>query len=838
MEFYINQNSTLPILRMEIIKDGRSDFNLNSFLDNGATFLISLFDKSTDTFLFASKECILITEYSEYEGKNLYFLTYQFSSKDTLRTGRFEVQISIPSDNGVILLPLGDKFFVNVIESFSGKILGYNNSNYVSDLPCCGFQQTYTSEFISLDAYYNPGSLIIDYFLNSYVEFVNDITVYFQNELYTFSGESILISTGITLSSGQTQSGLQIVFETFNFDNLTRQGVLSNIRIESLLDSTIINFSDNFFYSTLPPAPTPTKTPTPTITSIQTPTQTNTQTNTSSQTPTPTQTNTSSQTPTPTQTKTPTNTLTNTPTQTQTQTFTSTPTQTKTPTPTNTSTNTPTQTVTPTNPCVEYITDEFGNFILTENGDYIISELNPCITPTPTKTTTPTVTPTNTETVTPTNTETPTNTPSQTTTQTPTLTENLSPTPTPTNTITPTNTETTTPTNTETPTNTPTPTVTQTSTNTETPTPTVTPTNTETPTPTQTLTNTITPTNTETPTPTTTPTNTTTQTPTNTETPTPTQTPTNTNTPTTTNTPTNTETPTPTVTPSNTPTQTQTLTQTPTNTNTPSPTQPIRLTGQDVLLIASGTTATQNSLWKLNPDLQSATLILNDFPNLGTQRQYLDVAHTETKLWRGGGSSNKILEYDITLNPFTLTYNREITAPFVLGEGLAVRESGGQNILIVTTGQTLGSTGAIYDLDITTTAATSTLRFNLPTSANCLGDIYLSTNNQLVMAVRTGDSVNTQYRTLVYNYTANSLSTVISYSNSAVFSTRNGYWSSGSTMYIFKGGTLQTGQSRSVTTTIDTVSPYTISSTLNFFWVGSPIQGWSQVPSACTAFFT
>ena len=65
MEFYIKQNSTLPILKMEIIKDGRSDFNLNSFLSGSSVFLISLYDKSNDRFLFASKECYVSSEYSK-----------------------------------------------------------------------------------------------------------------------------------------------------------------------------------------------------------------------------------------------------------------------------------------------------------------------------------------------------------------------------------------------------------------------------------------------------------------------------------------------------------------------------------------------------------------------------------------------------------------------------------------------------------------------------------------------------------------------------------------------------------------------------------------------------
>ena len=135
---------------------------------------------------------------------------------------------------------------------------------------------------------------------------------------------------------------------------------------------------------------------------------------------------------------------------------------------------TPTPTPTPTKICVEYLTDEFGNFILTENGDYIISEINPCVTPTPTKTPTSTNTPTPSITPTITQSETPTQTPAETPTNTPTQTLTISVTPTKNPTVTPTSTNTPTPTNTETPTST--------TTNTQTPTNTPTPTQTPTPT--------------------------------------------------------------------------------------------------------------------------------------------------------------------------------------------------------------------------------------------------------------------------------------------------------------------------------------------------------------------
>jgi hypothetical protein len=67
---------------MEIIKDGRSDFNLNSFLSGGTTFLISLYNKSNDKFLFASKNCYVTSEVSPFGGEILYYINYQFTNKD------------------------------------------------------------------------------------------------------------------------------------------------------------------------------------------------------------------------------------------------------------------------------------------------------------------------------------------------------------------------------------------------------------------------------------------------------------------------------------------------------------------------------------------------------------------------------------------------------------------------------------------------------------------------------------------------------------------------------------------------------------------------------------
>jgi hypothetical protein len=388
MEFYIKKNATLPVLKVEICRDGRSDFNLNSFLDSNNTFYISLFDKTIDKILFSSKECFVTTEVSPFEGKTLYYLNYQFTNKDTIKEGRYEVQISVTSENGVIILPLQEKFYVNVIDSFAADNSSFSDL-YSLNLPCCGFQETFDIDGLILEAYYYPGSLIVDYILTSTKSYDKDITVNFTNTLEVITGSTIEIFTGVTISSGETRGTSQIVFSNYDYNNLSQISYISSVEFIDDIPNTVLNFEGSSIFNTPPPSVTPTKTPTPTLTS--TPTSTNTPTQTS----TPTNTPTGSETPTP--TVTPTNTPTPSVTETLTPTPTNTPTESVTPTPTNTPTNTQTPTVTPT---------------MTET---------PTNTPTPSVTETPTNTPTLTQT--PTNTPTPSETPpSVTPTNTPTMT--------------------------------------------------------------------------------------------------------------------------------------------------------------------------------------------------------------------------------------------------------------------------------------------------------------------------------------------------------------------------------------------------------------------------------
>ena len=295
-------------------------------------------------------------------------------------------------------------------------------------------------------------------------------------------------------------------------------------------------------------------------------------------------------------------------------------------------------------------------------------------------------------------------------------------------------------------------------------------------------------------------------------------------------------TPTPTPTPTVTPTPSITPTNSPTPSITPSSTSSISLLGSDPIFIVSSTAGTNNTLYRWNQESYSAQLILSEFPAGGDNRTYLDLAHTDTKMWRGGSTTGgNILEYNISLNPFTVTYNRIINLPsgFFAAQGLAVRNDGINDYLIVATGTT--GTSQIYELIITGSTAEPVFKFSLTGGCHVLGDFYLSTNNKFVVNVRVEPSPYT-YALLQYDYTTGSLE--LSAATTANFwKSQNSFWVSGSTLYLVRaGGNATTFPSLSYSAL--TTSPYTLpGGTLTGFWLGAAIQGISQVPSAYTTNF-
>ena len=148
MEWIIKKNATLPIFQIEIAKDGRSDFGRNQDLLN-SSFYISLYDEITKKFKVSSKPCYITYSSSTVNiEETFYYLNYNLTNRETNSIGRYLVQISIQDSTGTIVLPLKEKIYISVLESFSLDYQTYF-SNYVIERPCCNNQ--YTPEIVVCD---------------------------------------------------------------------------------------------------------------------------------------------------------------------------------------------------------------------------------------------------------------------------------------------------------------------------------------------------------------------------------------------------------------------------------------------------------------------------------------------------------------------------------------------------------------------------------------------------------------------------------------------------------------------------------------------------------------
>ncbi len=141
MDFYIKKNSTLPEFQVEISKNGRSDYDRNQNLSEITSAYISVINPDNGQYIVASKNCVITQSASTTNPTDIsYYLNYQFTNRETSRIGKFEIQISMVDSEGSIILPLDEKIYMNVLESFAIQDYPFSN-NYVVSLPCCGPMQ-------------------------------------------------------------------------------------------------------------------------------------------------------------------------------------------------------------------------------------------------------------------------------------------------------------------------------------------------------------------------------------------------------------------------------------------------------------------------------------------------------------------------------------------------------------------------------------------------------------------------------------------------------------------------------------------------------------------------
>jgi hypothetical protein len=126
MEFFIKQNATLPVLKMQIVKDGRSDYVV--FMDQleVSTIYFSMINTANGIPKVVSAPANIVEKtFAELGTPVEYYVYFQFTSTMTNTPGRYVGQFLIKNDEGNLILPLREELYINVQPSF------------ISESPCC-----------------------------------------------------------------------------------------------------------------------------------------------------------------------------------------------------------------------------------------------------------------------------------------------------------------------------------------------------------------------------------------------------------------------------------------------------------------------------------------------------------------------------------------------------------------------------------------------------------------------------------------------------------------------------------------------------------------------------
>jgi len=278
MEFFIKKNATLPVLKLQVVKDGRSDYNKMMDLIEESSIFFSMVDIETGIPKLVTRPAGFVNKVMlDPNAEPEYYVYYQFSNKDTNRVGRYEGQFLFKTSEGNLILPIREKLYITVQDSFISDDLPYE-SCYVSEFPCCVPSNpvitTTTTQFcfinpetppeLNLVVTILPGSINITYNLFSNKPVYQDTTLNFTHILGVLYGDPITITTGITISEKSIFNSLTIVID----DEYTRLSRIDSFEFVSTIPLNLQWTINESF--PLSPTPTPTNTPTPTLTSTQT----------------------------------------------------------------------------------------------------------------------------------------------------------------------------------------------------------------------------------------------------------------------------------------------------------------------------------------------------------------------------------------------------------------------------------------------------------------------------------------------------------------------------------------------------------------------------------------
>jgi hypothetical protein len=243
MEFFIKKNATLPLLKLQIVKDGRSDYNNFMELLETSTIFFSMINSETGIPKITSRPGGFVEKiFDDPNAEPEYYIYYQFTKQDTSIEGRYEGQFLVKTFDGNVILPIREKLYIYVQESFIADDLEYNTC-YTSTFPCCGnpdIVENPNENTITIVPQYYPSSIGVLYTATSRYPVDTDITVTFKNVLGVTTGDPIIINSSVSIYTGSKEGITELIIDD-DFNRLNLYTLFSDIILTDNGDSQYDN---------------------------------------------------------------------------------------------------------------------------------------------------------------------------------------------------------------------------------------------------------------------------------------------------------------------------------------------------------------------------------------------------------------------------------------------------------------------------------------------------------------------------------------------------------------------------------------------------------------------
>lgn len=115
--------STLPILKMELIQDGRNDYNAFYDMVQNSTATFKMTDLVTGGVKLCKPACFIQKDTDPGCGTEEYYVGYKFENGDTNKPGVYIGQFTFTflDGSGTLIVPIRESLYIHVLDGLIKK---------------------------------------------------------------------------------------------------------------------------------------------------------------------------------------------------------------------------------------------------------------------------------------------------------------------------------------------------------------------------------------------------------------------------------------------------------------------------------------------------------------------------------------------------------------------------------------------------------------------------------------------------------------------------------------------------------------------------------------------